>query len=179
MVNSNIEMEIEIRVECIEAKKQKHLTLICKNAIEKSWEIAQTKLSKDHCLSNVKTGSIEVSVICISETDMYELNMKHRGQQKPTNVLSFQGDLSPPPGETVLLGDIALCWKVIEKEAFNLDIPVENHLAHLTIHGVLHLLGYDHNTALIAKKMEQLECHILSTMGIESPYEEIQGPYEH
>jgi rRNA maturation RNase YbeY len=170
MIDSNI--QIEIRIESPSENYRKDIALTCRTAIEYSWETFRLQLANNHHLSSIDDKNIEISVVFINDESMYELNMKHRGKKKSTNVLSFPGDTLPPaPGATILLGDIALCWAVIEKEAVGFGIPVKNHLTHLTIHGVLHLLGYDHDSTCAAERMEQLECHILSTMGIESPYE--------
>lgn len=97
------------------------------------------------------------------------LNLAYRGNDYPTNVLSFPAEL--PPGITLpLLGDLALCAPVIQREAAEQGKPPRNHWAHLTVHGVLHLLGHDHLVETEAEAMERLETRILAGLGIPDPY---------
>lgn len=101
-----------------------------------------------------------------------ELNETYRQKDKPTNVLSFpDGETDPETGE-MYLGDIFLCWDVISEEASNQDIPFHHHTLHLMLHGVLHLLGYDHIDAEDAAEMESIETALLTQIGIENPYSE-------
>jgi probable rRNA maturation factor len=97
------------------------------------------------------------------------INAKFRGKDYATNVLSFPYE--PLPNEkTGLLGDIAICPAVVSREAKQQGKPVRAHYAHLTVHGVLHLLGYDHQTEAEAERMEALERRILAGIGIADPY---------
>lgn len=97
------------------------------------------------------------------------LNNQYRGKNKPTNVLSFAAEVSVP--DIKLLGDIALCWPVLVEEAAAQGKDLADHFTHLTVHGVLHLLGYDHETSrLDAERMEALECELLGELGIANPY---------
>jgi probable rRNA maturation factor len=97
------------------------------------------------------------------------INRKFRGKDYATNVLSFPYE--PLPTErTGLLGDLVLCSSVVAREARQQGKPVRHHYAHLTIHGVLHLLGYDHGTKKEANRMEALEVRILARLGIPAPY---------
>ena len=98
-----------------------------------------------------------------------ELNTTYRGQHKPTNVLSFPADVQVrdvPP----LLGDLAICLPVVTAEAQAQGKLFEHHLQHLFVHGVLHLLGFDHIDDAQAKEMEDLETRILQQLGISDPY---------
>ena len=97
------------------------------------------------------------------------LNRHYRGQDHATNVLSFPADL-PPGVELPILGDIVLCVPVVTREAAEQGKPLHHHFAHLTVHGVLHLLGLDHEDEREAEAMELLEREILASLGIEDPY---------
>jgi probable rRNA maturation factor len=114
--------------------------------------------------SRKKVGNADLAVVFTTDAAVRKLNAVYRGQDKPTNVLSF------PAGEPGLLGDVVLAYGVVAKEA-RLDAkPLKNHILHLVVHGVLHLLGYDHGQASDAKAMEALETKILAGMGVPDPY---------
>lgn len=101
------------------------------------------------------------------------LNRHYRGRDYATNVLSFPADLPQglPPGVRMpLLGDLVLCAPVVAREARAQRKPLNAHYAHLTVHGALHLLGWDHADAREAEAMEQLEREILAGLGIDDPY---------
>lgn len=97
------------------------------------------------------------------------LNRHYRGKDYATNVLSFPAEL-PPGVELPILGDIVLCAPVVAREAIEQGKRLQHHYAHLTVHGVLHLLGFDHEDEREAEAMEQLEREILAGLGIEDPY---------
>ncbi len=100
------------------------------------------------------------------------LNRQWRGQDKPTNVLSFAaGAETAPPGAPCLLGDVVLAYETVAAEAKAQGKPMAHHLCHLVVHGVLHLLGFDHERAAEAERMEALETVILAGLGIADPYE--------
>ena len=99
------------------------------------------------------------------------LNRHYRGKDYATNVLSFPAEL-PEGVRLPLLGDIVLCAPVIAREAREQRKPLAAHYAHLTVHGALHLLGWDHEDAREAEAMEQLEREILAELGIGDPYAE-------
>jgi probable rRNA maturation factor len=101
------------------------------------------------------------------------LNRHYRGKDYATNVLSFPAELPeglPKNVKMPLLGDLVLCAPVVAREAKEQKKPLAAHYAHLTVHGVLHLLGWDHDDEREAECMEQLEREILATMGIADPY---------
>ena len=99
------------------------------------------------------------------------LNRHYRGRDYATNVLSFPAEL-PEGVRLPLLGDIVLCAPVVAREAKEQKKALADHWAHLTVHGTLHLLGWDHEDAREAECMEQLEREILAEMGIDDPYAE-------
>lgn len=105
----------------------------------------------------------EVSVLLTNDAQVKTLNATHRGQNKPTNVLSFEGD-GP------LLGDIVLARGVVEREAVEQGKSLLDHATHLLIHGALHLLGYDHLEDEEAEVMEAKETEILAGLGVSDPY---------
>ena len=113
----------------------------------------------------------EVSVKFTSDDEVRGLNRTWRGKDKPTNVLSFpmaaENELSDAP----MLGDIVLAHGVCSAEAEEKRVAVETHAAHLVVHGMLHLLGYDHETSdEDAEEMEQVERRALASIGIADPY---------
>lgn len=111
----------------------------------------------------------ELSIRIVDDAEARALNRDYRNRDYATNVLSFPADL--PPGITVpLIGDIVLCAPVIAREAQEQGKVLGDHYAHLTIHGVLHLLGFDHGTDAEAARMEALETRILAGLGIGNPY---------
>lgn len=112
----------------------------------------------------------QLSVQLLSDTEMAEINGEYRGKPKPTNVLSFP--FEPMPGvELPLLGDMAICASVIRDEAAEQGKSLADHWAHIMIHGVLHLRGYDHIEEQDALVMEGIERQILADHGIGNPYE--------
>lgn len=111
----------------------------------------------------------EVTIRIVDEAESHELNLTYRGKDRPTNVLSFPFE-APPEVELPLLGDLIICRQVVEKEAAEQDKTVEEHWAHMVIHGCLHLLGYDHIEDDEAEEMEGLETEILQKLGYEDPY---------
>lgn len=102
---------------------------------------------------------------------MRALNKRHRGLDRPTNVLSFPiGAAAPGEGVPAMLGDVVLASGVVAREAAEQDKAVAAHLSHLVVHGVLHLLGYDHETDPEAERMEALEVQTLAALGLPDPY---------
>lgn len=111
----------------------------------------------------------ELSVVLTHDRAIRVLNRQWRGQDKPTNVLSFPA-LGPVPGGPRLLGDIVIAYETTAREAVDQDKPFDHHLVHLAVHGFLHLLGYDHESDSDAEKMERRERRILGRLGIPDPY---------
>jgi probable rRNA maturation factor len=114
-------------------------------------------------------GEGEVSVLLADDPAVRALNRDWRGLDEPTNVLSFPA-APPAPGSPKLLGDIAIAYETLVREADEEGKPVLHHLAHLVVHGYLHLMGYDHQTDSEAEAMEALEREILQALRIPDPY---------
>ena len=108
----------------------------------------------------------EVSVILTNDREIQKINKQYRNINKPTNVLSFE------LGDDILLGDIYISFDTVKKEAKAENISVQNHTAHMLVHGVLHLLGYDHINDQDANVMEGKEIKILGKLNIKNPYED-------
>ena len=107
-----------------------------------------------------------LALLLTDDATMADLNRRFRQQDRPTNVLSFPAPQNPER----FLGDIALAFGVCEREAREQGKPLAHHLQHLVAHGVLHLLGYDHETDAQAEEMEGLERAVLAGLGIPDPY---------
>jgi probable rRNA maturation factor len=120
-------------------------------------------------------GAVELSVILSDDAALNALNRDYRGVDAPTNVLSFAAldHTAPlPAGGPILLGDVFIACETAGREAALEAKPLPHHLSHLVVHGVLHLLGYDHQKHDEAERMEQLERSILAALGIADPYRE-------
>ena len=111
----------------------------------------------------------ELSIRIVDAAESQQLNRDYRGKDKPTNVLSFPFE-SPVPLQPRLLGDLVICAPVVTAEAAQQGKAEMHHWAHLTIHGCLHLLGYDHINDDEAEQMENREIAILRQFNIENPY---------
>lgn len=116
----------------------------------------------------------EIVLRIVDEDEGRELNRHFRGKDKATNVLTFVYDEFRP-----LSGDIVLCAPVVISEAQQQQKDLAAHYAHLTVHGVLHLQGYDHEHEADAAVMEQLETDIITQLGYADPYHAQQGPSHH
>ena len=118
-----------------------------------------------------RPSAAEISILFTNDERMAKLNDRWRARPQPTNVLSFP---TPPSdekaGEQVQLGDIVLGFETVNREAAEMGLTLPNHITHLLVHGLLHLLGYDHEDDSDAEVMEALETHILATLGVANPY---------
>jgi probable rRNA maturation factor len=121
-----------------------------------------------------RTGPCEVSILLTNDAEMRALNRTWRGKDAPTNVLSFPASDAPAgdSSESGLLGDVALGYETTVKEAQATGTALADHVAHLVVHGVLHLLGFDHIDEAEAERMETLERRALASLGIADPYAE-------
>lgn len=117
------------------------------------------------------TVDTELSLLFTDDASIQTLNREWRGKNKPTNVLSFPAfSLKPGNQPGPAMGDVVLARETVSREAGEEGKSVESHLSHLIVHGVLHLLGYDHETDEDAAVMEDLERLILADLGIADPY---------
>jgi probable rRNA maturation factor len=113
--------------------------------------------------------SVVLSVRVVGQAQSRSLNARYRHKDKPTNVLSFGGAGSAPDGR-LFLGDLVICAPVVAREALAQGKTLEAHWAHMTVHGVLHLLGFDHERRAEAAKMTAKEIQILDRLGFSDPY---------
>jgi probable rRNA maturation factor len=118
-------------------------------------------------------GEFEASVVLTDDAQIRELNRTWRAKDKPTNVLSFPAPKQPGLGGPRHLGDIALAYETLVRESEEESKELAHHFAHLIVHGVLHLLGYDHEVEAEADIMEGLEVKALATLGIADPYRDM------
>ena len=119
-----------------------------------------------------RCASAEVTVRIVGEAEGADLNRRWRKRRGATNVLSFPSESHAAPA---FLGDIVICAPVVVREAHQQLKSPEAHWAHLIVHGVLHLLGYDHKTQRDAEAMEALEQGILKRLGYPNPYNDVPG----
>jgi probable rRNA maturation factor len=162
--------EIDLAVEAEGWGDEVLLERLVARAIEAACRFAQPEILE---------GS-ELSVVLADDARVRELNRDWREKDAPTNVLSFPGGDEDEPPYGPLLGDLILARETVLREAAELDIPFEDHLVHLVVHGFLHLFGYDHHMDAEAEEMEDLERRILASLGIADPYDDtnddLRGP---
>jgi probable rRNA maturation factor len=125
-------------------------------------------------LDREAVGPSEVSVVLADDGFIAGLNRDYRGLDRPTNVLSFpSGATERAPGQRqALLGDVVVALETVRREAVAQQRSVADHLAHLVVHGTLHLLGYDHEDEAEAEVMERREVELLAGLGVADPYRE-------
>jgi probable rRNA maturation factor len=145
-------------------------------------QAANAALSTARLSKFARSGVVEAALTLADDALSRELNHRYRGQDKPTNVLSFSGADGPGGagqlgeglplilGPPLILGDVVIARQTTVREAGEQGKPLQDHLRHLVVHGMLHLLGYDHQQATAAEEMERLEVEILATLGVPDPY---------
>jgi probable rRNA maturation factor len=123
-------------------------------------------------------GPCKVTIVLTDDAEQRALNRTWRGKDAPTNVLSFpaSAQMGEPLGEPHSLGDVVLAYETVAREAHADEIALADHVVHLVVHGVLHLLGYEHENAAEAERMETLERAVLATFGIADPYADAGAP---
>ena len=127
---------------------------------------AMLKRAALHALEHTGARACEVTILLGDDEKLRDLNAQFRGKNKPTNVLSFPA----LENNENHLGDVAIAFGVTAREAKEAGKSFAHHATHLAVHGVLHLLGYDHENARDARKMEHLEIEILAALKIPDPY---------
>lgn len=148
------------------------LTLLDANASDPSPEAFMQWIEKALSVAGEKSkDTVEVTIQIVDEAHSAQLNQQFRGKSGATNVLSFPfSAMTPEP--LPILGDLAICAPLVEQEATAQGKPLSSHWAHLTIHGLLHLCGYDHIEEQQAEQMEGLERQAMAQLGFDDPYTE-------
>ena len=142
-----------------------------KTALKKVFRHAWCYLQEKNLLPKEANTDPELLLRIVTAEEMRTLNHQYRHKDYPTNVLSFSSEL-PKGLDCGFLGDIIICHEVLKNEAKTQQKALRDHYAHLLIHGVLHLLGYDHIDEVEAEQMEAIEIDILALLNIANPYEE-------
>jgi len=114
--------------------------------------------------------TVDMAIRVVDEQEGQQLNNRYRGIDRATNVLSFPFE-APPGIESDYMGDLVICAPVVQREAQQQHKPEKHHWAHMVVHGVLHLRGYDHQLDEQAEEMEALEIALLRDFGIANPYD--------
>ncbi len=153
-------LAIETRIDCARWSALEGLDFLIAASLQAALEESGDDLPE---------GAV-VSLLFCDDLAIRELNRQFRGKDKPTNVLSFPG---PGPVETAhFLGDIAIAYETVAREAQEQGKSLEQHCRHMIVHGFLHLLGYDHEEDEEAEAMEAMEIRILRRTGVDDPYRE-------
>lgn len=119
-----------------------------------------------------KAPAAECTIRLVNEKEMTALNTTYRHKTGPTNVLSFRSDTSSDMTEDLpFIGDIVICVKIVNREALEQNKTTNEHWAHMVVHGILHLLGHDHEIEAEAAVMEAEEIQILKSLGFKNPYQ--------
>ncbi|MEM9967298.1 MAG: rRNA maturation RNase YbeY [Pseudomonadota bacterium] len=159
------------------------------NIADSRWEaldidgLAKAAIAQTLNKMNIDATLAEISVLACDDARIAALNAEFRGKPQPTNVLSWPaqewalaqpGDVPPLPAPdfegVIALGDIAISYETCTREAAEANRSVQHHASHLLVHGMLHLLGYDHINDADAALMEGLEIEILGKLGVDNPY---------
>lgn len=137
---------------------------LCRGAVDEAWRVAAADC-----------GAVEIGIALADDAEAARLNARYRGIDRPTDVLSFaSGEVARgghrPEDPPVMLGDIVVAYETSARDAARADRPLAHHLQHLVVHGLLHLLGYDHQNDGDARRMEAMEVEILRRLGVGDPY---------
>jgi len=128
------------------------------------------KLTCQQFMQEFGVADRELVIRLVSPREIQALNKEYRAKNQATNVLSFISDIPLEIGESIL-GDVVICVDVVREEAELGDKAFLDHLIHIAIHGILHLLGYDHEDLASANKMERIEIEFLKKIGVNNPYQ--------
>jgi len=144
--------------------------VVIQNIINDS-NVDEDNLSKvcQDFLDKNSTGDSELLIRLVSPVEIQVLNKEYRNKNQVTNVLSFQSEI-PDEVEESILGDVVICVDVVREEALVGDKKFADHLTHMAVHGILHLIGHDHEDITSAYKMESIEIDFLGKLGISNPY---------
>lgn len=153
-----IALDIEIAAEPWQAEAG--IASLCRRAADSAFAI----------VPDADDEPVGAALLLADDAAVRELNRRWRGEDKPTNVLSFPS--APSPETPRPLGDVVLAYETVAREARETGIPIADHTAHLVVHGILHLVGFDHGSDPEAEEMERLETRALATLGIADPYRE-------
>lgn len=157
--------------------KQRRARIAQRLAVQVEWQtgflpaLMTPLVKRAAALAWLGEGKANVTVSFVSAEQSQALNNEWRGKDKSTNILSFPFEL--PEGweeKHPFLGDLIVCVPVVQSEAESQQKTMQVHMAHLIVHGMLHLQGYDHEQEDAAQEMEQLETHLLAQLGINDPY---------
>ncbi len=138
---------------------------LCRRAVAAAWTFAGPDGGAGR--------PVEIGIALADDAEAARLNARYRGIDRPTDVLSFAGGESPaagPGAPPAMLGDIVVAYETSARDAAQAGRPLAHHLQHLVVHGLLHLLGYDHETDRDAARMEAMETEILERLGVADPY---------
>ncbi len=138
----------------------------------RQYEVPDTAMVKQwtETVLAAQSANVEMTIRITDMDEITQLNRDYRGQNKPTNVLSFPFDSAVDIEGVELIGDVIICAPVVMQQALEQHKSTEAHWAHMVIHGTLHLLGYDHISDDEANEMESLEILLLEKLGYTSPY---------
>jgi probable rRNA maturation factor len=161
----------------VRARRPRRIAVIIDEDVAAAWRravpavAARVQEAATAALDGAASRRGTVTVRLSGDSAVRRLNRDFRGKDKPTNVLSFpSGDSPAPRGAPKMLGDVVIAYRTVMREAAAQGKSARDHLLHLVVHGVLHLLGYDHERSAAARRMETLETRILATFGIADPY---------
>jgi probable rRNA maturation factor len=138
-------------------------------AVAESAGVARADGAEEEASQGAPSGA-ELSICLADDATLHALNLRWRGVDKPTNVLSFPAAPRDRLQSATTLGDIALAYETLACESDDLGISRADHYRHLLVHGFLHLIGYDHETDAEAERMEALETRILTRLEVSDPY---------
>jgi probable rRNA maturation factor len=143
-----------------------------RRALPRHAALARRAARAAFAVAGASAANDELSVVLADDAAVRELNRDYRGKDRPTNVLSFSlaAERPAPARAPRLLGDVVLAYETVTREAAAQDKRLDHHLTHLVVHGVLHLLGYDHACDRDAARMEALEVRALARLGVADPY---------
>lgn len=152
------------------------LDLLIQNQ-QQSVEVPDEQLLQQWAASALLTEKdAQVSLVIVDEDESQKLNKEYRGKDKPTNILSFPMDMPAELSAEVemnILGDLVVCAAVVQREAQQQEKSLSAHWAHMLVHGMLHLQGYDHLESSDADEMESIEIKMLNQLGYENPYQQV------